>query len=175
MSRSKAHLTASPELKCRTQARVGRKSAAPSASPGSRAYSQCRIIVAIGLQVGHSLHCEPAAPSVGFASDPNRRVAGCCSAGPRQRAVPHRRLGRASRPHALRVDPCSSQGARYCRKVTRISRAVGGGRRCAFPPYACCAVSQPRRKRTVPGGTALEERGLTGRLSALPPLDHSEA
>jgi hypothetical protein len=89
----------------RRAASVGRKSAAPSAAPQSRAYShRAGLSSQSGFGLDILLHCEPARPPVGFAGDSNRRVAGCGSAGPRPRAVPHRRLGRASRPHALPMD-----------------------------------------------------------------------
>jgi hypothetical protein len=51
------------------------------------------------------LHGEPARPPVGPVDDADRRVARRDWESPRPHCVPHRRLGRPSRPDALPVDP----------------------------------------------------------------------
>ena len=84
-------------------ASVGWKSG--SIPPFSRAYSlACRTVAAIEFRVDVLLHGQLARPSLRPVGDANSSTAGRYSAGAVARALPHRRLGRPSRPYALPVD-----------------------------------------------------------------------
>src|SRR6266478_5510038 len=68
------------------------------------------------------LHGQLARPSLRPVGDANSRTAGRCSAGAAPRTLPHRRLGRSSRPYVLPVDLTG----RRCRLPRSLARDQDG-------------------------------------------------
>jgi hypothetical protein len=114
--------------------------------PYSKAYSPCvpdyrRTRVPGGTFFFKGQLARPSLRSVG---DANSRAGGRCSAGAAPRALPHRRLGRPSRPYALPVDLSASR----CRLPRSLARGQDGILESfAGPRVPITGHDQPRRNR----------------------------